>query len=133
MVSPITVYATETNNVCTDTVVQKSDTLYSHIYDYGVDIKSFEPYTSKTFRPISDRVEILFGAAGNYGNYYTCYFEEQNSNGSWKVIKSYTVDDMGSIGRSIFVTPNNAYRVRVTTTDKRNSTIFVEVYENIFD
>lgn len=133
MLSPITVYAAETNDVCSDIAVQRSETIYQHIYDYGASIKSFEPYTSKTFRAKADRLSILFGANGNYGNQYTYYLEERNSNGSWTVIDSHTVSYSGSMGTAVYVTPNNTFRVRATTTDKRGGTIFLEVYEILYD
>lgn len=133
LLSPLTVYAAETNGVCGDITSQRSDTLYHHIYDYGVSIKSFEPYTSKTFKAKTDRLDILFGANGNYGNEYTYYLERQNSNGSWSVIDSHTVSYASSMGINVFVTPNDTFRVRVTTTDKRGGTFFLEVYEILWD
>lgn len=132
--SSSTAYAAESSNVCTGFTAQESDSLYHHIYDYGVSMTTYEPYTSDTFKAITDRVDILFGGLGySISATYTYYFEELNSNGTWTVINSNTVKYMGSMGTTIYVTPNNTYRVRVTTTDKYNGAMFLEVFEYIYD
>lgn len=132
--SSSTAYAAESSNVCNDITAQKSDSLYHHIYSYGVHMTIYEPYTSNSFKAITDQVNILFGGNPNSASAtYTYYLEEQNSNGSWTVINSNTVKNNGSVGRNVFVTPNNTYRVRATTTDRYNGGMFLEVYEYIYD
>ncbi len=125
---PITTYAAESSYLNNDIVTQESAITNLLVDAYNVRA----PYTSNTFRPKTDYIDIIFGSWGTTGS-YTYYLEEQRSNGSWLVIDSHTLRPGGSISTSAFVTPRNTYRVRVTTTDKYQNGMYIEVSETIYD
>lgn len=129
---PITAYAAESSNYNNDTIISQSETLNQLIYDYGAKVSSHVSYTSKMFRPETNRVSILFGNWGAFGT-YTYYLEEQNPNGTWTKINSNTIRYCSTISTSANVTPNNLYRVTVTTTNNYTDQISLEVFEYIYD
>jgi len=128
----MTAFAAESRDFNNGGMTYEAETISQLIDVYGVKVSVYNSYTSKTIRPETDYISILFGSMGSLGT-YTYYLEEKNSNGSWTVINSHTVKAMGSISTSVFVTPQNAYRFRVTTTNKYSEPIMLEVYETIYD
>ncbi|MBD5144015.1 MAG: hypothetical protein HDT22_10480 [Ruminococcus sp.] len=129
----VTTYATTYTTKLSDVTTYEYETINHLIYDYNVRIYPYAPYTSKIFSPNTNRVSIIFGSWGTRGTSYTYYLEERNANGTWTVINSHTLNGGGSISTSAYVTPNNLYRVRATTTDTSGNGMYLEVYEYIYN
>lgn len=122
---PVTTHAAKTYDIETQELVETNQLVY--------DFSKFPPYTSDPFIPKTNRINILFGAWGTPGSYYTCYLEKRNSNGTWTVVDKHTMKGTASISTSALVTAGNIYRMKATTTDKYRNIISMEVFENIYN
>lgn len=127
--SSFTTFAAETNCANDEIMTYETETV-NHLIDYCV---KQVPYTSKSFRPKTDRICTLYGSWGNPSYTYTYYIEEQNSNGTWSVVDKHILKGGGTLSTSVFVTPSNTYRFRATSTDKYDRDICLEIYEVIYN
>ena len=90
---------------------------YTLVYDYNREITQSTQYISPTFIPQTDSIGVIYNFASSYRPYYSRYYLEKYTDGTWCIADSDTIDGGGIISTGYWVTPNVRYRIRAISND----------------
>lgn len=115
------------------------DTVFAYttsylVYDFQKPITSGSAYVSASFKPTKNHLSFSYGLVGSTSQYTSTYYIELYTGGtwgSWSTVYSSSRGGATSLSMTYDLTPGATYRIRITTTDPYNRTLFSTVSEYI--